>query len=363
MSSKAPDTSGQNAAALQQAQLSKEQLDWAKRIYAETAPEREQATKLATEISEAQLSAMRKQETLADDAANFYNDTFRPIEQRLAAEAEAYDTPQRREAEAADAMGKVGSQFDVARASMAREASARGVNPNSGNFAASMGTMATQEAAAKAATGNAATKQVETMGYARRMDAAGLGRGQVSNQATSAGIALNQGNSSVGNARAVGDITAQGNQIMTQGYAGAQGGLAGAASTYGKAAELGKQDNSAMWGAVGSAIGTYGAVLAMSDEAKKTDIKPVDEDEALEAVERTPVSNWAYKAGTAPADGGQRHTGPMAQDVNRTMGEKAAPGGKKIDLVTMNGMTMAAVQALSKKVDRIMAAQGIPEPA
>lgn len=261
MSSKAPDTSGQNAAALQQAQLSREQLDWAKQIYAETAPEREQATKLATEISQAQLDAMRKQSTLADDAADFYNDTFKPIEQRLATEAENYDTPQRREAEAADAMGKVGSQFDVARASMAREASARGVNPNSGNFAASMGTMATQEAAAKAATGNAATKQVETMGYARRMDAAGLGRGQVSNQATSAGIALNQGNSSVGNARAVGDITAQGNQIMTQGYAGAQGGLAGAASTYGKAAELGKQDNSAMWGAVGSAVGTAAVVF------------------------------------------------------------------------------------------------------
>ena len=46
-------------------------------------------------------------------------------------------------------------------------------------------------------------------------------------------------------------------------------------------------------------------------------------------------------------------TGPMAQDVAATMGEEAAPGGKKINLVAMNGKTMAAVQALDKKVDRL----------
>lgn len=49
----------------------------------------------------------------------------------------------------------------------------------------------------------------------------------------------------------------------------------------------------------------------------------------------------------------------MEQDVQRTMGDKVAPKGKKIDLVSMNGITMAAVQGLSQKVDRIMASQGI----
>ena len=60
-----------------------------------------------------------------------------------------------------------------------------------------------------------------------------------------------------------------------------------------------------------------------------------------------------------PGETGAKHTGPMAQDVQRTMGDKVAPKGKKIDLVSMNGITIAAVQGLSQKVDRLMASQGI----
>jgi hypothetical protein len=43
----------------------------------------------------------------------------------------------------------------------------------------------------------------------------------------------------------------------------------------------------------------------------------------------------------------------MAQTVRKTMGEDAAPGGKRIDLVNMNGRMMAAVQELSKKVKQL----------
>jgi hypothetical protein len=50
----------------------------------------------------------------------------------------------------------------------------------------------------------------------------------------------------------------------------------------------------------------------------------------------------------------------MAQDVKRNMGSKVAPGGKMIDLISMNGITMKAVQAVNKKVDRMAAALGVP---
>ena len=40
---------------------------------------------------------------------------------------------------------------------------------------------------------------------------------------------------------------------------------------------------------------------------------------------------------------------------NKTMGDKAAANGTKMDLVSMNGITMSAVQSLSKKADRILA--------
>ena len=35
------------------------------------------------------------------------------------------------------------------------------------------------------------------------------------------------------------------------------------------------------------------------------------------------------------------------------MGETAAPGGKQIDLISMNGISMAAIAALDKKVGRL----------
>ena len=64
----------------------------------------------------------------------------------------------------------------------------------------------------------------------------------------------------------------------------------------------------------------------------------------------TPVSSWRYKDGQG--DGGA-HVGPMAQNVRKTMGETAAPDGKQIDLISMNGISMAAIAALDKKVGRL----------
>ena len=62
-----------------------------------------------------------------------------------------------------------------------------------------------------------------------------------------------------------------------------------------------------------------------------------------------------------PADATGENTGPMAQDANATMGEQAAPEGKKINLISMNGKTMAAIQALDKKVNQLakMIEQGV----
>ena len=113
-------------------------------------------------------------------------------------------------------------------------------------------------------------------------------------------------------------------------------------------------------GALGSVAGQYAGSAAgsaqiasfLSDKTKKKNVKPVSDEQALEAVKSTPVSQWDYKPGAG--DGGT-HIGPMAQDANRTMGEQAAPGGKAVDLVTMNGMNMAATAALARKVDKLSA--------
>ena len=372
--SDAPDMTAQNTIAASQAALSEEQLAWAKEIYAASAPDRAAATARANAVSDAQLESMNTQTALAKDYADYQKNTFRPLETGIVADAQAYDTPQRREQEAGKAIAEVGTQAAGARESIAREAMARGVDPSSQNFAMGQGVMGVRTGAAKAAAGNAARTQVETLGAAKKMDAASLGRNLASSQATSAGIALSAGDRSSANAQVPLAATATGAQLMQAGYAGAQQGYGNAASTYGAISNAGQSDSSGMWGALGTVAGSFlgpmgaaagGAIgkgIASSDVTTKENIEPMDPEEALASVEATPVSTYNYKAGTpGAADAGTGQTaGPMAQDVEKTMGRKVAPGGKKIDLIAMNGIAMAAIQGLSKKLDRVMAAQGVP---
>lgn len=132
MCSSSPDMSGQNAAALQQAQLSAEQLAWAKQVYAETAPDRASAAKRATEVSDVQLASMKLNDGISKDYWDYQKDTFRPLEQGIVQSANEYDTAARREAAAAEAQADVQSSFNNVEGQTLRNLDRRGVNPASG---------------------------------------------------------------------------------------------------------------------------------------------------------------------------------------------------------------------------------------
>lgn len=362
-----PDTSLQQQAAVDQVALSKEQLDWAKELWTNSAPDRAAATARANEVSDAQLAATRQQTQIAGDAYNDYTTTYRPLEQQIVAEARGYDTPERRAAESAKAGADVQMQLDAQRAATAREMERSGVNPASGKVMAMQGSMDLGAAKAKAGAANTAVRQIETLGVAKRADAANLGRNIASGQATNAALALQQGNSSVANASGALNSAMAGQAGVQQGFSGAQAGLGGAAGTLGNIAGQQAQaqaSSNSTYAALGSTA-AMAAMMFMSDRTKKEDIKPVSDGEALQALEDTPVSRWKYKEGAVPGDDGSEHVGPMAQDVQRTMGEDVAPGGKKVDIVAMNGITMAALKALNKKVDVIasMVGAGVPQTA
>lgn len=352
--SDAPDTSGTNAAALMNAELSREALDFYKKVYADEAPTRARASETALKVADQQLASMTQQDALAKEYADYNRETFRPLEKQIVADAQAYDTPERREAEAGTAVADVGIQSANTRQQAMRTQQRMGVNPNSGAATSMVNQLSVAEAAAKAGAGNAARKNVETIGFARKMDAAGLGRNLASNSSTAASVALNAGNSATGNASAP---VAQGQSaaaMMGQGFNTAIQGNTAAGQLYGQAAQMQSQD-SGMWGALGSVAGGFlggsgFANMMKSDKKTKKDIKPVSDEAALEAVEQTPVSSWKYKPGEG--DGGA-HVGPMAQHVNKNMGEQAAPGGKVIDPITVQGVTVAALGALSRKVARM----------
>ena len=125
------DNSGANAAALMQAQLSREQLDWAKQIYGETADERAAATAVADQVSRSQLEAQNLQNKVAQAGYEDYTSTYRPLEQKLVADAQAYDTPERRAAEAAAASADVETSIAAQRGATMRAMERSGVNPAS----------------------------------------------------------------------------------------------------------------------------------------------------------------------------------------------------------------------------------------
>lgn len=250
-------------AAMENMALSKESLDFVKQMYADSAPERATASAKANQVTDAQLRLMDQQEALTQDRINYETDTFRPLEKQLVADAYAYDTPERRAAEAGKAMQTVGTQFDVARQGMRRQASASGIDPSSGNFIANLGTMGVREAATKAASGTAATNLVETTGRAMKADAAALGRGLPSAQATTAGLALTAGNSAANTAQIPAQVAANGTSMMTQGYNTAMQGNASAGNLllgqYNAVAKAG--DNSGAMMGLGSAVGGIAAAI------------------------------------------------------------------------------------------------------
>lgn len=356
MCSDSPDTRGMNDAALAQANLSKEYLDWFKQFYAETAPSRATATEKANKVSDAQLAAMEKQTALTDDYAKYNRETFRPLEQGIVADANAYSTPERTAANVARAEADVQSGFDSAQGQSQRSLSRMGVNPSSGKSLALSNQLNIGKAAALAGAANKARLDTETIGRAMKMDAASLGRNLPATQATSAGLAVNQGNAAVSNGMQSGNINAQGANIMTTGFNGASNTMGSAGSLYGQQAQIQQQsNNNGALGALGSVAGQFlggplAAAMYASDKKAKKNIKKVSGKASLAALKEIPVSNWDYKAGKG--DGGN-HTGPMAQDVRKGLGNSVAPGGKMIDMISMAGHQINAIKELDKRLAKV----------
>jgi len=365
-----PDTSGINDAARSNADLSKEALAWAQQRYAEEAPARQAAIDIAMKTANQQNEIAQQNADISKDYYDYSKSTFRPLEQGIVADAQAYDTPERREQAAGKAVAGVNTQLDNARAAMRDRLASRGIDVGSGNMIATEGTMAVQGAAAAAAAANDARDNIELQGTARKMDAASLGRGLASSQATSAGVALNAGNSGVANAQVPVTIGQNATTQVQSGIQQAIGGNASAGSLYGAAGNLdlatrGQNINAGFKLAdeVASSAGAF-----MSDEDIKTNTgKPMSPAKALGAIIKTPVDEgWSYDpAKGGPDEGGAKHDGPMAQDVRKNMGESVAPGGKQIDVASMFGVLLAGTQQLAKEVKQLkkqrptMAAQGV----
>lgn len=347
----APNTDGVNKAAKQSAATAQEALTWAKQVYSDGANERAAASALDTKVANAQLEGMSFATEQAREAAARNKSTFQPIEDRIATEAMAYDTPARRAEAAARAGADVESMAGMAVQDMNRDLLRRGGSVDDGSARGGALDLALGKARARASASDSAVRNVEAQGQARMMDAAGLGRGVVGSQATQQQIASTTGNAAVGAAGAGLAAGQSGNQVMQAGFGQALQGTNQAGSLYGQAAGLQNQARGQDLAFLGSVFGSF-----MSDKRKKKGTgKKANPDEALAEINQLPVEkDWQYDpAKGGPNDGGVPHTGPMAQSVRAEMGERVAPGGTQIDIVSMNGKILAGMQALTKRVERL----------
>ena len=366
MCSDSPDTSGMNRAAEANAAIAKETLDWYKEKDALNRPMQDKLANVAYDVAEQQLTSSKANDALAADYADYNKTTFRPLEKGIVADAEGYDTPAKRQAAADSAVAGIDMQMARKNEAAARAMAANGINPGSTRAMSVMEGQGVDQAIASAGAAYNARKGVETVGYARKMDAASLGRGLASSQATSAQVALSGGNNAVSNTAAPINSMNQSTQTNGQGFNTAISGNNSAGNLYGQIAGIEGQDSGLM-GVLGGVAGAWAGsasgsktISGWSDETLKKDISTADPEQALDEINATPVKNFKYDPAKLAARGIPESevnpgtsTGPMAQDVSANMGGDAAPGGKKINLVTLNGKTMLAVQALDKKINRL----------
>jgi hypothetical protein len=311
--------------------LGREQLAFARQQYGEMAP-------LARQIADQQMATQRELMDMGREDRQYQIETFRPMERGLVADAEAFSTEGFREQQARDAAAAAGRAFGITQDASMRAMASRGINPASGAGMAmqTQGNLGLAAQRAGAMTG--ARNQAEQMGFARRMDVTGLGRGLGGAALGAYGAATGAGSAGMTTSMAPGGQFMQG---MGQGAntigAGQQMQLGG----------LGNILNSqtSMYNAAASRPGLdVGGLLAggaqmytaFSDRRLKQDIELVGRDERT----MLPLYEYAYKS-----DPSRRFLGVMADEVEAYMPEAVGEdeNGYKFVNYAMLGIEMVEV--------------------
>ena len=99
----------------------------------------------------------------------------------------------------------------------------------------------------------------------------------------------------------------------------------------------------------GAYLSSGGTWTNSSDSAKKAGFRDVDGDEVLTKIGAMPIRTWSYRS----EDSTVRHMGPTAQDFRAAFG--LGDGEKAIATVDADGVSLAAVQALVRRLGQLEA--------
>jgi hypothetical protein len=300
--------------------VAQQQLDFSKEQYAEMKPF---VTRLATTMADAQQQQM----TQAQDYYDYSKSTFRPVEQGLVKQAQEFDTEAYRAQLAAKATADAAKAFQGAQGVSMREATRRGVNPASGAFGAASNANAMGLAAMQAGAANQARQQAEQLGWARKMDVTGLGRGLAG-----ASTAAYSGATGAGQA-AGGTMMSAGNQFQ-QGLQGAAGTMGTIVNSQTSAYNAGASQADPFAQIVGMGVGGY--MSKFSDRRLKKNIELAGRDK------RTGLNLYEFEYINGD---GARYLGVMADEVELVMPQAVSvmDNGYKAVNYTMLGIEMQEV--------------------
>lgn len=202
-----------------------EQLAEAKRQY-------EENKKISDPVAAAQLGLMKQQQTQGDEYYQYMLKNQRPLEEAMNREAMAAGSQAQQDEYAGRAIADTTSGYARAQNAAMRQGLRYGYSP--ARMAAGMAGNATNQAVAQAQAANAGRLQSQNLGWARKMDTAGLYRGLSGASQGAYGAAAGMGTSAIGSQMAPGQaymsgmgqgagLQMQGAQLQSQGLTGVLG--------------------------------------------------------------------------------------------------------------------------------------------
>jgi hypothetical protein len=259
-------------------------------------------------------------DTLADIASKQESraeTVFQPLQDQAVADVQKFNSQDYKNQQVGKATADVGSAFGQARAAQDADAASMGINPADGAFSSMQRGLTLGQAGATAAAATGARERADTTAFN-----------------TLAGMS-GEGDAELG--QSIGAANAGGNLLL----GGQRNNLAQ------------EQMNNSGMGGIGSLIGA-GLSIFSSPQAK-TGIRKFGG--GLKSLRAMPVKSFKYKpdaAQMAPPEAAASvrpgtRVGPMADDAAAAMGGD----GQVIDQGNLLGTTVAAVQELDKKVDKL----------
>lgn len=288
------------------AALGREQLDFAKTQYQDILP-------MFQDLVQQQLDIGDQSKAQAEDYYNYMIANQRPVEDALNKDAMAAGSPERQELAAGKAMADARTGYTGALNTAVRQGIRYGYDPM--KLAAGAGATGLGYASLAASMANDARKNEESLGFAKKLDVAGLYRGLPGASSGAYSVALNAGNSAGANQMAPGNNymagMAQGANTIGAGRQMYQSGLQGVLNAQTSVYNGSQQGGLDVGGLLGGAAKLY------SDRRLKENIEQVGVDEA------TGLNLYEFNY---IADPHTRYVGVMADEVEKVMPEAVIVG-------------------------------------